>query len=69
MSNLRELREAAGMKQADLAEKLGTSRANVNRWESGVRRLTAEIAVLIDEKTEGKISKRALRPDLFGDAA
>lgn len=69
MSNLRELREAAGMKQAELAEKLRTSRANVNRWESGARRLTAEIAALIDEKTEGKISKRDLRPDLFGDAA
>lgn len=57
------------MKQAELAEKLGTSRANVNRWESGARRLTAEIAARIDKETEGRISKRDLLPEVFGEAA
>jgi transcriptional regulator with XRE-family HTH domain len=34
---LRELREAAGLTQAQLAEKVGVGRDAVARWEAGVR--------------------------------
>jgi DNA-binding transcriptional regulator YdaS (Cro superfamily) len=69
MSNLRDLRKRIGLKATELAEMVGTSKANISRWESGTRRLTAEIAVLIDEKTGGRISRHDLRPDIFGEAA
>jgi DNA-binding transcriptional regulator YdaS (Cro superfamily) len=69
MSNLRDLRKRIGLKATELAKMVGTSKANISRWESGTRRLTAEIAVLIDEKTGGRISRHDLRPDIFGEAA
>ena len=37
-NRIRELREAAGMTQADLAERLQVSVPTVSRWESGVIR-------------------------------
>lgn len=39
LSLLRERREALGMRQADLAEKLGQSQTIVSRVENGERRL------------------------------
>ena len=37
-NRIRELREAAGMTQADLADRLQVSVPTVSRWESGVIR-------------------------------
>jgi transcriptional regulator with XRE-family HTH domain len=38
-SLLRQLRHAAGMRQADLAERLGQPQSFVSKYESGERRL------------------------------
>lgn len=42
MNRIRELREAAGIDQADLAARLGTSAQHVGRHERGERRLTIQ---------------------------
>ena len=55
--------------QQKLAEALGLSQQAVSYYIVGEARVSAEVAVKIDKFTKGKISKAALRPDLFGDAA
>lgn len=35
---IKELREAKGMSQSDLARLLGVSRCTISQWESGCRR-------------------------------
>ena len=35
MNKIRELRLARGMRQIDLAEKLGVQRVTVTKWEAG----------------------------------
>ena len=35
-NNILELRQNAGLSQAKLAKALGTSQANVSRWEKGI---------------------------------
>lgn len=39
VSILRQMREAAGLKQSDVAEKLGTHQSFVSKYEAGERRL------------------------------
>jgi DNA-binding transcriptional regulator YdaS (Cro superfamily) len=55
--------------QAKLAEKIGLSQQGVSYIMNRSEAVPAEVAVAIDRFTEGKISKRELRPDLFGEAA
>jgi DNA-binding Xre family transcriptional regulator len=42
MNRIREIREAAGLSSDELAERVGTSGAQIRRLETGERRLTAE---------------------------
>jgi transcriptional regulator with XRE-family HTH domain len=57
MSKIRELREARGMTQADLARLLGVSDNTVHRWEAGVsvpqrhirRSLAKRLGVAVDQ--------------------
>lgn len=49
MTNLKRLREKAGMRQAALARKIGVSRQMVNSWESGKRNLSLELAVPVSK--------------------
>jgi DNA-binding transcriptional regulator YdaS (Cro superfamily) len=53
--------------QAGLARALNLRQPSVWKWVHG--RVPAERAVEIERATGGKISRAALRPDLFGDAA
>ncbi|TRU49829.1 MAG: ImmA/IrrE family metallo-endopeptidase, partial [Microcystis aeruginosa Ma_QC_Ca_00000000_S207] len=42
-------REARGISQAELADKIGTSQVNINRWESGMFDINSEAFVQIAE--------------------
>lgn len=55
--------------QSKLAEGIGLSQQGVSYLLTKSKSVSVEIAVAIDRFTKGKISKRALRPDIFGDAA
>jgi transcriptional regulator with XRE-family HTH domain len=55
-------RERHGLSKTALADLLGTSRANITRWESGGRKPSRRLIPMITGKTG--ISPRELRPDL-----
>lgn len=50
---------------AKLAKRLGVSQGLVSHWITGRTRITAEKAILIEEKTGGTINRHDLRPDLW----
>lgn len=45
MNKVKYLREVHGLTKTDLAEKVGVSRSAITRYESGERRLNAEVAL------------------------
>ena len=62
---LTQYRRERDMTQPALATILETTRATINRWESGARKITAEKAIEIEQKTKGRVKRAELRPDLF----
>jgi DNA-binding transcriptional regulator YdaS (Cro superfamily) len=67
-AHIRRAVEIAGS-QAKLAEGIGMSQQGVSFLLTRAKNVSVEVAVAIDRYTKGKISKAALRPDIFGDAA
>ncbi|MDP3911154.1 MAG: helix-turn-helix transcriptional regulator [Gemmatimonadales bacterium] len=63
---LREWREARGLTQAQLAKMLGCSQMMVSKIEAWERRPGGELARVMDEVTDGYVSRRWSRPDIFG---
>jgi DNA-binding transcriptional regulator YdaS (Cro superfamily) len=55
-------REAAGGKNIDLAKLLGVTESAVSQW----KRVPYQRAIEIEEKTEGRLTRHDLRPDVFG---
>lgn len=55
--------------QQKLAEKIGLTQPGVSYLLTDAKNVSAEIAVAIERATEGAVSRRDLRPDLFGLAA
>jgi DNA-binding transcriptional regulator YdaS (Cro superfamily) len=55
--------------QAKLAAAAGCSQQLISQLLKGEVGVTAETALKIDAATNGAISKRELRPDIFGEAA
>lgn len=53
--------------QAALARKIGISKTWMNLLTSERDVPSAEIAVLIEKHTDGKVTRAELRPDLFGE--
>jgi len=53
--------------QADLARQVGISRTWMSLLVSDRRLPSAELAVAIERCTGGKVRRKTLRPDLFGD--
>ena len=53
------------LSQEGFAKLVGVSQAMVSQWMTGARPVSAERAVVIEEKTEGKIRRHDLRPDIF----
>lgn len=72
MSKIKELLQEAVTEagsQKNLAKVLGISQQGVSYILNHAIDVPAEVAVAIDRFTNGKISKEALRPDIFGEAA
>jgi transcriptional regulator with XRE-family HTH domain len=59
---LRAYRDQRGQTQDALAKELGVSSITISRWETGARKIDADLLPAISEKTG--IPKRDLRPDL-----
>lgn len=53
------------LSQEQFAKQIGVSQGLVWQWIEGRTRITAERAVEIEKKTEGEITRHALRPDLY----
>lgn len=60
--------KAYKLSAAEFGRRLNISRAQIHRYLTGRRRITAERAVQIEGVTEGKVTRHELRPDLFGKA-
>lgn len=54
---------AAGMNKAALARIMKVEKSTVTRWAQ--RGITADLAVNIEDATNGAVSKSDLRPDLW----
>lgn len=59
--------EHAGSQQK-LAEGIGCSQQQISYLLHTAGRISVEMAVKIEEATEGKVSRYDLRPDIFGPA-
>lgn len=57
-----------GINGTELAKRLGVSKQAVSHWRKGRYRVPAERCLAIEEATEGKVTRYALRPDVFGSA-
>lgn len=66
--HLKALIKQAGS-QSELAASLGISQQNVSRLMTRGKRVSAELAVKIEEATKGEIKRSDLRPDLFNERA
>jgi transcriptional regulator with XRE-family HTH domain len=70
--NISEYRASRGISQAEFAKQMTDSgfpatQGVVSMWERGEVSITAERCAQIERVTGGEISRRDLRPDLFGD--
>jgi DNA-binding transcriptional regulator YiaG len=52
---LRDLREAAGLSQSDVARFIGVAPSNVSRWEAGLARPRGRHAVALLELLDGDV--------------
>jgi DNA-binding transcriptional regulator YdaS (Cro superfamily) len=53
--------------QQKLADAIGVSQQRISHIIRLSKRVPAEVAVKIDRFTDGKVSKTALRPDIFSE--
>ncbi|WP_371885193.1 transcriptional regulator [Caballeronia sp. S22] len=53
--------------QAELAHRLGTSRAQIMHWRSGQRPVPIKACVTIERLTGGAATRKQLRPDDWPD--
>jgi DNA-binding transcriptional regulator YdaS (Cro superfamily) len=50
-----------------LSEKLGVGKGSIKQWALGQRRVSAEYVILIEELTNGMVTRSQLRQDLYPD--
>lgn len=53
--------------QAELARQVGISKTWMNILTAGSDICSAEVALLIEKYTKGAVTRKTLRPDLFGE--
>lgn len=64
---LEQFLEASGQRPAAFAAKIGVAASTVTRWLKGQRAVSAEMAVLVENATKGKVKRHQLRPDLWAE--
>ena len=52
---------------ADLAHILGCNKANVSRWANGIHDVPVKYVKKIALLSEGEVTRKDLRPDVFDD--
>lgn len=52
---------------ADAARAIGVSRNSINLWKNGKNRISAERAKQFEDITNGFVTRKEFRPDLFGE--
>lgn len=61
MNRIKELREAAGLKQSELADRMGVRPPSVFKWENGQAQPTAEnllkLADILDTTTDALLGR------------
>jgi DNA-binding transcriptional regulator YdaS (Cro superfamily) len=67
-----EFRKQARLSQEKFAARLvaagyQATQALISQWEAGTTALSAERCVQIEVVTNGAVTRKELRPDLFGD--
>jgi transcriptional regulator with XRE-family HTH domain len=62
-NKLRRLREAAGLSQGELADRIGSFQTKISAWESGARGIPLDKAILIAHALDCFLTE--LRPDLL----
>jgi transcriptional regulator with XRE-family HTH domain len=63
---LRAYRRDKGLSAEEFARDLEIAESTLRSLENGTRPITAEMAVHIEDKTVGGITRQQLRPDLYG---
>lgn len=66
--HIRRAIELAGSQRA-LAEKTGLSQQGISWLLNDAPQVSAEHAIAIEVATSGEVTRKDLRPDLFGEAA
>lgn len=54
--------------QKALADAIGVSQAYVSHFMTGRRTVTPELCVRIEKATRGKVKRKTIRPDIFGNS-
>jgi DNA-binding transcriptional regulator YdaS (Cro superfamily) len=54
-----------GTTQKKMAELLGVTQPLVNQWVNKKCRISARMAARIEERTNGQVTRKEMRPDLF----
>lgn len=49
-----------------IASMLGVTAEAVRCWETGVRKPRVEYVLMLEEITEGKVTRKDMRPDIYG---
>jgi DNA-binding transcriptional regulator YdaS (Cro superfamily) len=69
MQAIRQYMEKHSLSQKSFAELVCVTQSMVSQWISGERPISAERAIIIEERTRGGIKRHQLRPDIFGKRA
>jgi DNA-binding transcriptional regulator YdaS (Cro superfamily) len=62
------LKESLPKTQAEAGRLLQVSQTTIHKWMTGKAKPSAKSAIRIEKLTHGKVTRNALRPDIFGPA-
>jgi len=62
---IKQIRNSLKLTQAEFANILGMTQANLSRLETGYHKPTPEVAIKIENLSEGAVHRSMLRPDIF----